>query len=205
MLKSEFERLTRIFLPQEMFHFIYAKYMDMEVDKQEFCRMYKDNTDDFAEKIQMEYEKAVREERKEFLSKIKKEAEEADAQISNLEKQVHSIAKALEKEQEWEDYYPEKMYAQEEYSKLVNEEDEMSVGDAKKFISESFGFMPEAVEILTQYPVQQINRHGSIRNIPGKFFTRTPMYYSTDYNYILFQCMGYLYECVDGELYLLED
>lgn len=205
MLKSEFEKMTGVFLPKEMFHFIHEKYMDMEEDKQEFCRMYKNNTDGFAEKIQTEYEETVREERKDFLQKIKEETEETDAKISNLEAQVTSIAKALEREQEWKDYYPEKMYAPDEYVKIANDEHEMKVEDAKRFISESFGFIPEVVEVLDKYPVQQINRHGVIRNVSGKFFNRTPMYYSTDYNYILFKCMGYLYECVDGEIYLLTD
>lgn len=194
MLKSEFEKMTGIYLPEDMFNFIHKKYMDMEEDKQVFCRMYKNNEDGFAEKIQLGYEKKLQESKK---------ADEEE--VKRLRKQVDETCKALEKEQEWKDYYSEKMYAPEWYVKVANDAHEMNVEDAKKFISESFGFIPDTIEILDKYPMQQINRHGVIRNVAGKFFNRAPMYCSTDYNYILFKCSGYLYECLDGELYLLTE
>ena len=81
----------------------------------------------------------------------------------------------------------------------------MNANVAKKFISDSFGFNPDRIVILDEYPKQEINRHGMIRNVKGEFYVRKPLYESTDYNYILFSCAGIDYECVDGELYMLTD
>jgi len=95
--------------------------------------------------------------------------------------------------------------SQEEYDKLVGNIPKMDIDAAKKFVADSFGFNPDMVLIMTEYPKQEINRHGKIRNAKGEFYAKKPLYESTDYNYILFSCAGIDYECVDGELYMVTD
>ena len=51
-------------------------------------------------------------------------------------------------------------------------------------------------------PVQQKNRHGVIRDIKDKYYDRRPVYFATDLNYVAFECCGYAYECINGELQL---
>ena len=52
----------------------------------------------------------------------------------------------------------------------------MDVNVAKKFIADSFGFNPDRILILNEYPKQEINRHGKIRNVKGEFYERKPLY-----------------------------
>ena len=51
MLLEEFEKRTNIFVPGEYFDVIHQFYMDTEMDKDQFCRAYKNNTDNLAVKI----------------------------------------------------------------------------------------------------------------------------------------------------------
>ena len=72
----------------------------------------------------------------------------------------------------------------------------------KSWLHNNFGFTPEAVIIVTSIPAEEINRHGMIRRIKDKEYDRRPVYFASDLNYILFECRGYLYECIDGELHM---
>ena len=62
MLLEEFEKRTNIFVPGEYFDVIHQFYMDIEMDKDQFCRAYKNNTGNLAVKVKMAYvEKHTRE------------------------------------------------------------------------------------------------------------------------------------------------
>lgn len=62
MLLEEFEKRTNLFVPGEYFDVIHQFYMDTEMDKDQFCEAYKNNTDNLAVKIKMAYvEKRTRE------------------------------------------------------------------------------------------------------------------------------------------------
>lgn len=141
----------------------------------------------------------------ELTKKAKEEKEALEYRIKMLERGMKDLQLLYDKELEWKPYENEKLYSQEEYDKLVGDVPEMDIDAAKKFVTDSFGFNPDMVLIMDEYPKQEINRHGKIRNMKGEFYARKPLYESTDYNYILFSCAGIDYECVDGELYMVTD
>ncbi|MDE5738231.1 MAG: hypothetical protein K2H93_07695 [Oscillospiraceae bacterium] len=57
MLRSEFENLTGIYPPENLFEVIEEFYMKSELSKQEFCCHYKHNVNQVAKKIQKEADK----------------------------------------------------------------------------------------------------------------------------------------------------
>lgn len=72
----------------------------------------------------------------------------------------------------------------------------------KKEFEELTGIYPSDIKIISKMPVQQKNRHGVIRDIKDKYYDRRPVYFATDLNYVAFECCGYAYECINGELQL---
>lgn len=205
MLKQEFSNRTGFYPSADMYAIIENKYLEMDVDKDKFCEMYKNNDDGLAEYIQTVVDKETVTMLDEMLKKAKEEREALQCRIRMLESSVENLQLLYDKELEWKPYENEKLYSQEEYDKLVGNITEMDIDAAKKFVTDSFGFNPDMVLIMDEYPKQEINRHGKIRNAKGEFYARKPLYESTDYNYILFACAGIDYECVDGELYMLTD
>lgn len=205
MLEREFSDRTGFYPPADMYEVIESKYLEMDVDKDKFCEMYKNNDGDLAECIQMETDKAAVIKLNEITKKAKEEKEALECKIRMLEKGMKDLQLLYDKELEWKPYENEKLYSQEEYDKLVGDVPEMDIDAANKFVTDSFGFNPDMVLIMAEYPKQEINRHGKIRNMKGEFYERKPLYESTDYNYILFSCAGIEYECVDGELYMVTD
>lgn len=205
MLKQEFSDRTGFYPSADMYAIIENKYLEMDVDKDRFCRMYKNNDKGLAEYIQAAADKETVTMLDGMTKKAKEEKEALQCRIRMLESGMKNLQLLYDKELEWKPYENQKLHIQEEYDKLAGDAPEMNANVAKKFISDSFGFNPDRIVILDEYPKQEINRHGMIRNVKGEFYVRKPLYESTDYNYILFSCAGIDYECVDGELYMLTD
>lgn len=205
MLKQEFSDRTVFYPSADMYAIIENKYFEMDVDKDRFCEMYKNNDEGLAEYIQAAADKETVMMLSEMAKKAKEEREALQCRIRMLEGGMKNLQLLYDKELEWKPYENEKLYSQEEYDKLVGDVPEMDVDAATKFIADSFGFNPDRILIQNGYPKQEINRHGLIRIVKGEYYERKPLYESTDYNYILFSCAGIDYECVDGELYMLTD
>lgn len=201
MLKKEFEELTGIYPSDALYRCIEAKYMEMPMIRKEyFCNYYKNNTEGIAERIQRtadEAEIARDKEYNEQTSLLKKE-------IASLKEELKSLTRKLEQEEEWKEYV-DKRYITDSVYQTIQQDCSfqfLTEDDAKTYIHEEFGFVLENIKIISQMPVQQKNRHGLIRDIKDKYYDRRPVYFATDLNYIAFQCCGYTYECINGELQL---
>ena len=70
--------------------------------------------------------------------------------------------------------------------------------EAKAFIADECGFAPEKIHILHEVHTYEVNKHRRLRK--SGTFDRTPMYESTDWNYVRFDCACFMYELVNGEL-----
>ena len=57
MLRSEFENLTGIYPPENLFEVIQEAYTQSKLSKRDFCRQYKFNVNGLAKKIQQETNK----------------------------------------------------------------------------------------------------------------------------------------------------
>lgn len=201
MMKKEFEELTGVFLPSEMYtKVIEPAYMESKMDKHEFCLRYRQNKDGLAQKLQDSME---------LMLWKQKEDSEADRNgqellVQQAREKIKDLTKRLEAEQEWKPGIPKGIY--EGYAimaadPLCHKIDEKR---AKEFVAAEFGFALEKVKILTSMPQYEINRHGVIRKTEAPALSREPLCCAGDYNYILFQVSGQDYECVNGHLYVVD-
>ena len=81
-----------------------SKYLEMDVDKDKFCEMYKNNDGDLAECIQMETDKAAVIKLNEITKKAKEEKEALECKIRMLEKGMKDLQLLYDKELEWKPY-----------------------------------------------------------------------------------------------------
>lgn len=192
MLKTEFEKLTGIFIPDSFYKFIEKEYLEFDGDKQAFCKAFKKNADGLAEKIPFRF--ALDQEKKRVT---------VEKQIENLKKQIQQLEAALEREQEWKPCESKYSVSQSEYDKLRDSFDvkELSAIEAKDLLYEWFGFAREKVEILDSLPVYEVNRHRFLREV-GRI-DRKPLYNASDWHYICFECAGYTYELYNDKLNII--
>lgn len=88
---------------------------------------------------------------------------------------------------------------QEEYEKLDADITEV---EAKAIINRNFGFEFGRIEIVTTVSTYYAENH---RIYKDKTFTRKPQYEATDWNYIRFNCAGWQWEMINGDLYAYEN
>lgn len=150
---------------------------------------------DFACSMKQRYESASKE-----AEKANKEAKKAKALVSEYEKQIESLKRLLEREQEWKPYEDQDNVTQSAYESLSKQSDTRFLTDdeAKNLLYELFGFAKEKITIHHSVPKYEINRHREIRKA-GELF-RQPAYNSTDWNYIRFDCGAMSYELYDDQI-----
>lgn len=200
MMREEFEKRTGIFVTSRLYKEIERRYMELDIDKDTFCKNYKANKNGLAESIQMYADmEDVKEnsEREKELESLKKEL--ADTKES-CEKKVEELKKALDKELEWKPCEGGTNYDQSRYEYLEScpDTEELEESKAKSLIYREFGFAPEQVRIVTEVNTYEVNKYHLMR-IVGRY-KRKALYNATDWNYIRFDCRGWQYEMVDGSL-----
>ena len=184
MLYSEFVTLTETEVSDEEYRYIEQSYYDSELDKAEFCKLWK--TD--AECGRWAAELALR--RK--LDRMTEELKDREKKIAKLEEQ-------LDREQEWKpsDRAGTHM-SQDKYLKLRAAGDNICYDTAKNIVAKEFGFQIDKIEIITEVETFEVSRHYRLRR--KDTFTREPLYCSTDWNYIRFNVGNLRYEMINGEL-----
>ena len=194
MLLEEFEALTGFYPDQLLYEMIEKEYMESHKTKEEFCKDYLKNRDGLANKAQ----------RSASLILAKKKMEN-EKKIANLNEEIERLREALEKELEWKPYEFRRNVSQKEYDKMVAEENMVRLNDeqCKNILSDWFGFATEKVTILHEVPCYEINRHNLVRE--AGMVIRDPLYFSTDWNYIRFDCGLGSYELYNGTLRLYYD
>lgn len=126
--------------------------------------------------------------RKEYLT----EAKRLKARIAELELD-------LEKELDWKDTDGAgTTMEQGRYEHLERCGRKLTEEEAKQLVHEEFGFDPEMVEIIAEVSTYQVNKYHQLRK--KETFERVPCYEATDWNYVRFNCRGWQYEMVNGQL-----
>lgn len=189
MLKEEFEKLTGFYPTDAYYRLIEAAYMNYPGNKTEFCKAYSENAECMAEQIQY----AADTEYFRMLERQAKEIRLRDAQIENLKK-------ALEKELEWKPYEDRDNVSQIEYThlKLASGTRILKDEEAKELLYYWYGFSKDKIKILCSIPLYEINRHRILRKVGET--DRKPLYNSTDWNYIRFDCGSMCYELHNDNL-----
>lgn len=200
MLLEEFEKRTGFYPTAEHYKIIEGRYSSMDIEKDEFCKMYKKNQDGIAESIQREAVKeAVRKERE-----LAAEISGKDKEIERLKKQIEELQKKLDKAEGWEWKEVSEM-SQQRYEELAaaGGTEEFSQEKARFWIEEEFGFSSGRIRVLMEIPKYQVSREGYLRK--NGTVSRKPVYNATDWNYIRFDVGGWQYEVVNGQLYQYAD
>jgi len=203
MLITEFTEHTGFYPNDDLYKIIEAHYMDFNGNKDAFCKAYKKNTGGLAEIIQHEAnmarfkaEKPVDTADIDRLTKEKdrlanqerthaKEIDKLTKQLNEEQENLRETLAALDRELEWKPYNRCGInMIQEEYSELLGTGRVMSDEEAKKLVSDDFGFSPNRIEIIDTVHAYEVNRHGELRKAVG--YKRKPFYDASDYNYIRF-------------------
>ena len=184
MLYSEFTTLTGVKVSIEEYDCIEQSYYDSELDKAEFCKMWKQDFGSGKWAIELALRRRLRH--------MTEELKEREKKIAKLEEQ-------LDREQDWKlsDRAGTNM-SQEKYISLREDGDLISYDTAKNIIAKEFGFQLDKIEIITEVETFEVSRHYRLRR--KDTYTREPVYESTDWNYIRFNVENLQYEMVNGDL-----
>ena len=193
MMISEFIERTGFEPTASEYAKIEKAYYDFNGNKDEFCKAFVKNGG----------EKKIYKARAEEIAQLKSQLVEMEKQhkseMEAREKQIAELNADLDRELEWKpcDGSGTNM-TQERYEHLANCGQVMSDGEAKEFIADECGFDPEKIHILHEVNTYEVNKHRRLR-VAGTF-DRAPMYESTDWNYIRFDCACFMYEFINGQL-----
>lgn len=199
MLKKEFERLTGIYPDSVLYAEIEHFYYQFKGDKEDFCFAYKNNMGGLAELVQKKANESLYKRTRE-LEQVKIAA--CEEKNSSFTKD-HQTGEKLLEEEEWVTYINPKAYSDKEYEKLRKNTNLMVIDDAVDLISRNLGFNPNYVEIINKVNIYMKNRHGKLKKVGEKM--REPLYSSTDWNYIRFDCRSVSYEFINGQLRIFEE
>lgn len=128
------------------------------------------------------------------------------AEVKQLKARISELELDLEKELDWQDSKDTGTnMEQDRYEHLLaacapghGNPHVLTTEEAKQLIHDEFGFAPELVEIITEVSTYQVNKYHRLRK--KETFERVPCYEATDWNYIRFNCRGWQYEMVNGQL-----
>lgn len=198
MMIQEFEERTGFHPSMELYDEIEKAYMESDLDKDTFCKDYKQNKNGIAEAI-------ARRATISAISESSKAKKEAAGKISELEKQVQRLTEQLERELEWKPYEMRGNVSQADYAKLAQGAESgkfshyMTDEEAKDWICNEFDFDRSKITIIHEVDEWEINRHSQLRKT-GKKIDRRPVYCATDYHYIRFNTSRWYYEVWNDQL-----
>lgn len=153
---------------------------------------------DFLDSLNEKYERATG-----HIQVLEKSTHDMETELRVLEEKVNTLNYQLDKELEWRLYEDDKRTTQQEYIKLKSKPDTEKLTDeeAVEIVAEEFGFSADKIRILRSCPIYEVNRHHRLRVV--KEIDRIPLYNSTDWNYVLFEVCGTIYEMHNGDLSLV--
>ncbi len=193
MMISEFIERTGFEPTASEYVKIEEAYYDFNGNKDEFCKAFVKNGG----------EKKIYKARAEEIAQLKSQLVEMEKQhkseMEAREKQIAELNADLDRELEWKpcDGSGTNM-TQERYEHLANCSKAMTDEEAAAFIADECGFALEKIHILHEVNTYEVNKHRRLR-VSGTF-DRAPVYESSDWNYIRFDCACFMYELVNGEL-----
>ena len=193
MMMSEFIELTGFEPTAEEYEEIEDAYYHFDGSKDDFCKNWlADGGILKAAQARAEKINQLRSELLELDHANRMETDDYEYRIKQLEAQ-------LDRELEWQ-LCPDAgtHLSQRAYEDLAGSGTAMSDEDAKAFIADECGFDPEKVVILHEVSTYEVNKYHQLR--PAARFTRQPVYNATDWNYIRFDCAGFMWEYLNGEL-----
>lgn len=204
MLIQEFTELTGFEPTIEEYQEIEAEYYRFDGDKRAFCEDFVARGGEkqvYAHRAQYikELESQLMDQEKEYTARLANQEEAYADQILKLTARVAQLQEALDRELDWQltNSAGTKM-DQEEYDDLLRHGEVLNCAQAVNIVCKEYGFAWGRVEIKKEVSTYQKNKRGELRE--KERMEREPVYSSTDWNYIRFDCAGLQYEMINGEL-----
>ncbi len=194
MMMSEFIERTGFAPTYEEFQRIEESYYNFDGDKDAFCKAFISNGG----------EKQIYRDRADRIEQLKSQLVEADKMfhetVAKYEQKIERLEKQLDAELEWKPSSGGTNMEQARYEKLLNcgTSKKLTMEEAKQFIADECGFDPDKIHIVTEVSTYEVNKYRQMRK--SATFTREPVYESTDWNYVRFDCGNFMYEFVNGDI-----
>lgn len=193
MMMSEFTDRTGFEPTAKEYAKIEDAYYNFDGDKDAFCKAFV--KDGGARKLC----KARAAEIDRLNSLLLESERQYKKDMADREKRIDELTAELDKELEWKPSTGTGTnMSQSDYDHLARSGWQMTDEEAKAFIAGECGFNPEKIRILHEASTYDVNKHLRLRKFGT--FDRAPVYESTDWNYIRFDCAYFMYEMVNGEL-----
>lgn len=194
MMMSEFIDRTGFTPTYEEYLKIEEAYYNFDGNKDDFCRAF----------VSENGEKQIYQKRAELIEQLKSQLVESDRTFKEMadkyERKVKLLQAQLDAELEWKPSSGGTNMDQARYEKLLNcgTSKKLTVEEAKQFIADECGFDPDKIHIVTEVSTYEVNKYRQTRK--SATFTREPVYESTDWNYVRFDCANFMYEFVNGDI-----
>lgn len=194
MMMSEFIERTGFEPTADEYQKIEEAYYNFDGDKDDFCKAFVENGGEL--KIYKARAKEIERLRGQMLE-IEKQYKK---DVADRDRRIDQLTAELDEELEWKpsDKTGTNM-EQDRYEHLASSGRKMTDQEAREFIAEECGFSAEKIDILHEAKTYAVNKHHLLR-VSGTF-SRNPVYESTDWNYVRFDCADFMYELINGELY----
>lgn len=193
MMMSEFIERTGFEPTSDEYSRIEEAYYNFDGDKDAFCKKFVDENG----------EKKIYAARASYIKELESEIVENEKAhkniVAGLQKKIADLEAQLDRELEWKPCTGSGTNMdQERYEHLASAGKALSDQEAKELIAEECGFSPEKITILHTVSAYEVNKYRQLRQAAE--YDRKPVYESTDWNYIRFDCASFMYELVNGEL-----
>lgn len=192
MMKEFIER-TGFEPTAEEYDKIEGVYYNFDGDKDDFCKTFVDAGGE--KKICANRAQEIKMLRSQILETEKK----CKKDIEYRDRRIKQLTEELDRELEWKpaDNAGTNM-DQKDYEHLSRSGRKMTDQEAREFIADECGFDVEKIEIRHKACAYEVNKHRILRVYAE--YDREPVYESTDWNYVRFDCASFMYEFVNGEL-----
>lgn len=193
MMISEFVERTGFEPTADEYAKIEEAYYNFDGDKNSFCKAFVDGNG-VSRICRARAEEIVR-----LRSVVLETEKQLKKDVADRDRRIEQLTAELDRELEWKPSAGTGTnMEQERYEHLVHVGRKMTDDEAKSFIADECGFAPEKICILHEVSTYEVNKYHSLRK--SGTFDRAPMYESTDWNYVRFDCVSFMYELVNGEL-----
>lgn len=194
MMLSEFIERTGFEPTADEYSKIEEVYYDFDGDKDAFCKAFVENGSELkAYKARAVKIAQLRSQMLEVEKQYKKDVADRDRRIADLET-------VLDQELAWQPATDVgTRMDQRRYETLARSGKKITEQEAKELIAEECGFSIDKIVILNKACAYEVNKYKRLR--PSAEYERDPVYESTDWNYIRFDCANFMYELVNGELH----
>ena len=193
MLMSEFIERTGFQPTADEYQQIEDAYYNFDGDKDAFCKAFVENGG----------EMKVYEARAAEIERLRGQILELEKQfkmdVAGRDRRIDQLTAELDRELEWKPASGTGTnMEQDRYEHLARAGRKMTEREAVEFIADECGFAADKIKVLFKASTYEVNKHHRRRKAAEH--DRPPVYESTDWNYIRFDCAGFMYELVNGEL-----